>query len=124
MAEIQEFPKMLYHSKSKAPRVAKDAAEESHLKTQGYGNQAPAQFDENGNIPDPDTSNMPNQNADPTREPALVSQIEQEATRLAGNQGAKDPAELLRENDENDGENGFEDPEPEPAPAPAKRKGK
>jgi hypothetical protein len=118
MAEIQEFPKMLYHSKSKAPRVAKDAAEESHLKTQGYGNQAPAQFDENGNVPDP--ANMPNQNADPTREPALVSQIEQEATRLAGNQGAKDPAELL---EENDGENGFEDPEPEPAPAP-KKKGK
>jgi hypothetical protein len=117
MYEFQEFPKMLYHSK-KGPRPAKDAAEESQLKAQGYSNQAPAQFDENGNVPEPDTSNMPNQNADPTREPALVSQIEQEATRLAGNQGAKDPAELL--GDEENGDENAEDPEPVKR-APAKK---
>lgn len=117
MAEIQEFPKMLYHSKTKVPRVANSAEEETRIKAQGYVNQAPAQFDENGNVPE--ASNMPDQNADPTREPAIVSQIEQEATRLAGNQGAKDPAELL--NEEN-GEEGFEDPEP--VPAPKKKAGK
>jgi hypothetical protein len=121
MYEFQEFPKMLYHSR-KGPRPAKDAAEESQLKAQGYSNQAPAQFDENGNVPEPsngpDTSNMPNQNTDPTREPALVSQIEQEATRLAGNQGAKDPAELLH--DEENGDENAEDLEPAKR-APAKK---
>lgn len=111
--EFQEFPKMLYHDK-KAPQVVKSAEDESKLKGQGFKTQAPAQFpDENAPA------------ADPLREPAIVSQIEQEKTRLAGNQGAKDPAELLRENDgENDGEEGFEDPEPTPAPAPKKKAGK
>lgn len=109
MAEVKEFPKALYHSKTGAFRSVKDAEEETRIKAQGYVNQAPAQFDENGNVPD--------QNADPTREPAIVSQIEQEATRLAGNQGAKDPAELLKNE-----ENGDENSEDEETPAPVLKK--
>lgn len=122
MAEFQEFPKMLYHTKTKVPRVANSAEEETRIKSQGFDTKPPAQFPEDEESGGPDTSNMPDQNADPTREPAIVSQIEQEATRLAGNQGAKDPAELLA--DEENGDETSEDPEP-PAPvkAPA-RKGK
>jgi hypothetical protein len=122
MAEFQEFPKMLYHDK-KAPQVVKSAEEESKLKGQGFKTQAPAQFPDES-AEDAAANPVGHQNADPLREPAIVSQIDQEKTRLAGNQGAKDPAEFLRENDENDGENGFEDPEPTPAPAPKKKAGK
>src|SRR4051812_14223100 len=118
MADFQEFPKAIYHSKTKAVRIVKDAEEQSRLMSQGYSTQAPAQFDENGNVPDP--SNMPDPNSDLTREPAIVSQIEQEKTRLAGNQGAKDPAVLLA--DEENGDENAEDLEPVPAPKPASKK--
>lgn len=114
---------MLYHDK-KAPQVAKDAEHESKLKSQGFKNQAPAQFPEESEETESAANNpVGHQNADPLREPALVSQIDQEKTRLAGNQGAKDPAEDLGDND---GEEGFEDPEPAraPKPAPTKRAGK
>jgi hypothetical protein len=100
---FQEYPKMIYHDK-RAPRVVKDKDEETAALSQGYKLQAPSQFEEN------------EAGVDPTREPAIVSQIEQEKTRLAGNQGAKDPAELL-------GENGDENAEDEP-PAPKKKAGK
>ena len=122
MAEFQEFPKMLYHDK-KAPQVAKDAEHESKLKGQGFRNQAPAQFPEESEEKESAAADpVAHQNSDPTREPAIVSEIDQEKTRLAGNQGAKDPAEL----EENDGEEGFEEPEPArvPKPAPTKRAGK
>jgi hypothetical protein len=120
MAEFQEFPKMLYHDR-KAPQVAKDAEHESKLKSQGFRNQAPAQFPEES---DTDASADPvgHQNADPLREPAIVSQIDQEKTRLAGNQGAKDPATLNQPEQFENGDEGSEDPEP--APAPKKRVGK
>jgi hypothetical protein len=104
--EFKEFPKMLYH-KSAGPRVANTAEDETRMKSQGYSDKAPPQFPESDN---PDTANMPDQNQDPLREPNLVSQIEQEKTRLAGNMGAKDPATLNQP-----GENGDENSEDEAA---------
>jgi hypothetical protein len=103
--EFKEYPKMLYHDK-KPHRIVKDKDEETAATSQGYKTQAPAQFPESDN---PDTNTL--------GEAAIVSQIDQEKTRLAGNQGAKDPAQLA-----DDGEEGFEDPEP--APAPKKKAGK
>jgi hypothetical protein len=91
--DFKEFPKMLYHDK-RPPLAVNNKDEETAALGRGYKTQAPSQFPESEN---PDTNglgNMPDQNADPTREPALVSQIEQEKTRLAGNQGAKDPATM------------------------------
>lgn len=110
MAEFQEYPKAVYHSK-KGVKAVKDSAEESAALAQGFTTQAPSQFeDENTDAP----------GADPLREPAIVAQIDQEKTRLAGNQGAKDPADVLR--DEENGDESSEDPEP--VPAPKKRAGK
>jgi hypothetical protein len=109
MADFQEYPKMLYHKK-KGNRSAKSAEEEATLKRQGYTTEAPKQFEEeaeeNGENGD-----------DLTREPALVSEIDQEKTRLAGNQGAKDPKELLGENPDEHAE----DPEPAARPGTAKK---
>lgn len=123
MAEFQEFPKMLYHDK-KAPQVVKDAAHEAKLKSQGFKTQAPAQFPEESE-PDASADPVGHQNADPLREPAIVSQIDQEKTRLAGNQGAKDPATLNQsEQFDGDGDGESDEFEPAPAPAPKKRVGK
>lgn len=105
---FQEYPKAVYHPK-KGMKAVKSKDEETAALSQGYTTQAPAQFEDE------------NAGADPLGEAALVSQIDQEKTRLAGNQGAKDPAELLREEDGN-GDEGSEDPEP--APAPKKKAGK
>jgi hypothetical protein len=102
--EFKEYPKMLYHDK-RAPRTVNNKDEETAATGQGYKTQAPAQFPESDN---PDTANMPDQSADPLREPQIVSQIDQEKTRIAGNQGAKDPATLNQP-----GENGDENSEDE-----------
>lgn len=107
--EFKEYPKMLYHDK-RGTRVVKDKDEEQAATSQGYKTQAPSQFPESDN---PDTANMPDPNADPTREPAIVSQIDQERSRLAGNQGAKDPAQLKADPPSENGDENSEDPESE-----------
>lgn len=120
MAEFQEFPKMLYHGK-KAPQVANDAEHEAKLKGQGFNNQAPAQFPEESEA-DASADPVAHQNADPLREAAIVSQIDQEKTRLAGNQGAKDPATL--DDDNEDEASMLAGREPKPAAVTGKGKGK
>ena len=101
--DFKEYPKMLYHEQ-KGQKIVKSAEEEAKAGS-GWSTKAPAQFpseeEEESPIDQGDngelgaaTSGIPDPNEDPTREPAIVSQIEQEKTRVAGNQGAKDPATM------------------------------
>lgn len=95
MPEFQEFPKMLY--KDGATKVVKSQEEQSQCSSEGWSDQPPSPEEQK-----PAAGDDAPLNADPLREPRIVSQIEQEKTRLAGNQGAVDPATVDTEPIEGD----------------------